>query len=107
VIVRYWRGWIDNERAAAYQEFVSRDVLPGIAARGLKGYHGAYLVRRELGDEIEFATILLFDSLEAVRAFAGDDYESAYVPPEGRALLSHFDEKSTHYEVLLTPEQTR
>lgn len=105
VIARYWRGWTTPENADAYEALVSGTVLPGIAARALAGYHGAYLLLREIGHEVEFATIMLFDSIEHVRSFAGDDYEAAYVPPAARAVLSRFDERSAHYEVLLTPEQ--
>jgi hypothetical protein len=106
VIVRYWRGWTTPENADAYQAIVSGTVLPGIAARDLDGYHGAYLLRRELDDEVEFATVMLFESLDHVRAFAGEDYETAYVPPAAREVLSRFDERSAHYDTLLTPDQT-
>ena len=103
MIARIWRGWTTPENADAYQRIVSQEVLPGIAARNLDGYHGAYLLRRRLDDEVEFATILLFDTLEQVRAFAGDDYEAAYGPPEARAVLARFDERSAHYDTLLRP----
>jgi hypothetical protein len=105
--MRYWRGWTTLENADAYRRVVSETVLPSIAARGLDGYHGAYLLRRELGDEVEFATVMLFDSLDDVRAFAGEDYETAYVPPAARDVLARFDERSAHFEALLTPDQTR
>jgi hypothetical protein len=91
VITRIWRGWTTPENADAYQRIVSQEVLPDIAARNLDGYHGAYLLRRDLGGEVEFATIVLFDSLEQVRGFAGEDYESAYVPPKARAVLARLD----------------
>ena len=107
MILRYWRGWTTPENADAYQRIVSTEVLPGIAARNVEGYLGAYLARRELGDEVEFATIMKFDSIESVRAFAGEDYETAYVPPQARAVLSRFDERSAHFETLLTPDDTR
>jgi heme-degrading monooxygenase HmoA len=103
VIARIWRGWTTPENADAYQRIVSQEVLPGIAARNLDGYRGAYLLRRDLAGEVEFATILLFDSLEQVRAFAGDDYETAYVPPRARAVLARFDQRSAHYDTLLQP----
>jgi antibiotic biosynthesis monooxygenase (ABM) superfamily enzyme len=103
VIARIWRGWTTPVNADAYQEIVSQEVLPGIAARNLAGYHGAYLLRRRLHDEVEFATILLFDTLEQVRAFAGEDYEAAYVPPRARAVLARFDQGSAHYDTLLQP----
>ena len=101
MILRYWRGWTSPQNADSYQQIVSEQVLPGIAARRLDGYSGAYLLRRDLDDEVEFATVMIFDSL------AGDDYETAYVPPAARAVLTRFDEKSAHYATLLTPEQTR
>jgi antibiotic biosynthesis monooxygenase (ABM) superfamily enzyme len=107
MILRLWRGWTTPENADAYQRIVSTEVLPSIAARNLDGYLGAYLVRRDVGDEVEFATILQFDSIESVRAFAGEDYETAYVPPHARAVLAHFDERSAHFETLLTPDETR
>jgi hypothetical protein len=103
VIARIWRGWTTPENADAYQRIVSQEVLPGIEARNLDGYHGAYLLRRELDGEVEFATIMLFDSVEQVRAFAGEDYETAYVPPRARAVLVRFDERSAHYDMLLQP----
>jgi hypothetical protein len=106
MILRYWRGWTTEENADLYDGIV-REVLAGIAAREVAGYRGAYLARRELGDETEFATILLFDSTESVRAFAGDDYEIAYVPRQAREVLARYDERSLHFEILLTPEETQ
>ncbi|MFI7125083.1 hypothetical protein ACIBQ1_05275 [Nonomuraea sp. NPDC050153] len=87
---------------------MSTEVLPAIAGRGLEGYQGAYLLRRTLEDgEVEFSTIMLFDSIDNIKAFTGDDYEVAHVPPEARAVLARFDERSAHYETLLAPEETR
>jgi heme-degrading monooxygenase HmoA len=103
MIVRYWRGWTTPENADAYQRIVSTEVLPSIAARNLRGYHGAYLLRREVDGEIEFATMLLFDSVDVIREWTGEDYEVAYVPPHARAVLTRFDERSAHYETLLEP----
>ena len=105
MVMRYWRGWTTPGNADAYERIVSEEVLPGIAARGLRGYHGAYLLRRETGGEVEFATIMVFDSLDAVRDFGGDDYETAYVPPRVREVLERFDERSAHYEVLMSPDR--
>jgi heme-degrading monooxygenase HmoA len=102
--MRYWRGWTTPENADAYEEIVSRRVLPSIAARGIDGYLGAYLLRREVGAEVEFATMMKFESMDAVRAFAGEDHETAYVPPEARRVLARFDPTSAHYEALLSPD---
>jgi hypothetical protein len=75
--------------------------LPGIDS--IDGFHGAYLLRRDAGDEVEFVTLTVFESLTAVRSFAGADYEAAVVPPEARALLSRFDDRSAHYEIRVGP----
>ncbi len=103
MVLRIWRGWTSPENADAYEQIVSHEVLPSIAARELAGYRGAYLLRRAVEDEIEFATIMRFDSIEDVRAFAGEDYEAAYVPPRAREVLSRFDERSAHFDVLMAP----
>ncbi|MFQ5703772.1 MAG: antibiotic biosynthesis monooxygenase family protein [Gemmatimonadales bacterium] len=103
MISRIWHGWTTPENADTYQRIVSTEVLPEIAARNIPGYHGAHLLRRDLGNEIEFVTIMWFDSLDAVRQFVGDDYEVAHVPPKPRAVLKRFDERSQHYETLLSP----
>jgi antibiotic biosynthesis monooxygenase (ABM) superfamily enzyme len=107
MIMRYWRGWATPENADAYEQVVREQVLPSFAARDLPGYRGSYLLRRQAGEEIEYAVIMTFDSVEAVRAFAGDDYEAAYVPAQVREVLTRFDERSAHYEVLITPSETK
>jgi antibiotic biosynthesis monooxygenase (ABM) superfamily enzyme len=99
VIARLWHGWTAPENADAYEEFLRTKMLPSI--HRLPGYLGADLLRREDGDEVAFVTITRFESLESVRAFAGEDYEQAVVEPEARALLSRFDERSEHYEVVI------
>ena len=102
-VARIRRGWTTPENADADQRLVSQEVLPGIAASDLEGYHGAYLLRRDLGGEVEFVTIKLFDSLEQLHAFAAEDDQAAYVPPRAWAVLARFDERSAHYETLLRP----
>ena len=102
MIGRIWHGWTARENAAAYERLLRAEVLPGIGRR-VEGYRGAYVLRRESGDEVEFVTVTLFDSLDAVRAFAGEDHEVAVVPPEARRLLARFDERSAHYETVVEP----
>jgi hypothetical protein len=103
MISRIWHGWTTRENARAYQSLLEAEILPGIADRQIKGYRGAHLLRREQEDRVEFVTILWFDSIEAVREFAGEDYEAGVVPPKARALLADFDDRSSHYQVLLNP----
>jgi heme-degrading monooxygenase HmoA len=99
VIARIWHGWSRGEKADAYGRLVSDEVLPSI--NRIEGFAGYDLLRAEHEDgEVEFVTVTYFESLDAVRAFAGEDYEAAVVPPEARALLTRFDERSRHYEVL-------
>jgi antibiotic biosynthesis monooxygenase (ABM) superfamily enzyme len=103
MISRIWHGWTSQENAAAYQSLLETEILPGIAARQIEGYRGAHLLRRDLENEVEFVTILWFDSAEAVREFAGPEHDAAVVPPKARALLSRFDDRSAHYQTLLEP----
>lgn len=99
MISRVWHGWTTPTNADAYEALLKSEVFTGIQNRQIAGYRGIHLFRRSLGDEVEFVTVMWFDSIEAVRAFAGDDYEVAVVPPRARTLLSRFDARSQHYEV--------
>jgi antibiotic biosynthesis monooxygenase (ABM) superfamily enzyme len=99
MISRIWHGWTTPENADAYELLLKSEIFTGISNRNIAGYRGIHLLRRDLGKEIEFITIMWFDSIDAVRSFAGEDYEVAVVTPKDRALLSRFDEKSQHYEV--------
>jgi len=98
MISRIWHGWTKREKADAYENLLRREVLPGI--HRVRGFKGAQLLRRDANHEVEFVTITLFDSLDAVKEFAGKDYEVAVVPPEARKLLVRFDERSAHYETV-------
>jgi heme-degrading monooxygenase HmoA len=72
-------------------------------ASALSGYIGSYLLRRMNSGEAEFTVITLWESLDAIRNFVGADYEAAVVPPDCEALLSRYDERSAHYEILIKP----
>jgi heme-degrading monooxygenase HmoA len=99
MISRVWHGWTAQGNAEAYEALLKNEVFLGIQSRKIPGYRGIHLFRRPLGDEVEFVTVMWFDSLEDVKAFAGQDYEVAVVPPEARRLLLRFDSRSQHYEV--------
>ncbi len=99
MISRVWHGYTTHENADVYEALLKKEIFVGIADREIAGYRGIHLLRRDLGDEVEFMTIMWFDSLDAVRTFAGEDYEAAYVPDAARAVLSHFDPRSQHYHV--------
>ena len=102
MISRIWHGWTTLENADAYEALLKSEILLGIENRKIKGFKGYKLLRRNIGEEEEFITILRFDSIEAVRTFAGEDYEVAVVPPKARALLSRYDSRSQHYEIKFT-----
>lgn len=99
MISRVWHGWTTPNNADAYEALLKSEIFIGIQNRHIPGYRGIHLFRRKLSGEVEFVTVMWFDSLDAVRSFAGQDYEVAVVPPKARALLSRFDERSQHYEV--------
>lgn len=99
MIGRIWHGWTKPENADKYEQLLKGEIFPAIGAKKVAGYRGIQLFRRPLDNEIEFITIMWFDSLVAVRAFAGEDYEVAVVPPKARVLLSRFDARSQHYEI--------
>ena len=103
MISRVWHGWTSRENADAYEELLRTEIFAGIAKLSIQGYRGIHLLRRDVDDGVEFVTIMWFDSLDAVRAFAGEDYEVAVVPPKARQLLSRFDSRSAHYQVIETP----
>jgi antibiotic biosynthesis monooxygenase (ABM) superfamily enzyme len=99
MIGRVWHGWTTPENADDYEQLLRSEIFPGIAAKGVKGYRGIELFRRDSGQEVEFMTLMWFDTLESVKQFAGESYERAYVPPQARELLLRFDEVSQHYEI--------
>jgi heme-degrading monooxygenase HmoA len=104
MISRVWYGWTSPERADAYEKLLIETIFPGIQDKDIPGYRGLDLLRRNIENEVEFVTIMWFDSIDSVRAFSGEDYEVAVVPPKARELLSRFDERSAHYDVKVALE---
>ena len=101
MICRIWHGWTSPERADAYERLLREEIFVGIAERAITGFRSIELLRREADGEEEFVTVMWFDSFEAVREFAGADLTRAVVPPAARALLSRFDARAAHYEVVV------
>ena len=100
MIGRIWHGWTTRENADHYESLLKQEIFSGIAEKKVSGYKGIQLFRRPLNnDEVEFITIMQFDSWDAVKEFAGEDYERAYVPAAAREVLARFDERSQHYEI--------
>ena len=105
MICRLWRGWTTKENAAAYERVVRGQVIPGIEARHIPGFLAIDLIRRDRDSDVEFMTLMWFDALDSLKAFMGEDYAVAHVPPEARAVLSNFDKRSAHFEVLERRQQ--
>jgi hypothetical protein len=97
---RIWHGWTTLENADLYQELLHREIFPGIEAKEIEGYQSVELFRRELKDEVEFMTLMTFDSIENVIDFQGPDYEKSYVPAAAQKLLSRWDKKASHFTAI-------
>ncbi|HTH63166.1 MAG TPA: hypothetical protein VL563_00685 [Gemmatimonadales bacterium] len=99
MICRVWHGWTTPANADPYERLLRSEIFAGIVARNIAGFRGIDLLRRSLSDSVEFTTLMWFDSLDAIREFAGTDYEVAVVPPRAQALLQRYDARSAHYDV--------
>ena len=99
-IKRVWHGWTTPENADNYQHLLHDEVFPGIEAKKIPGYRSIELLRRDKGDEVEFVTIMTFDSLQNVIDFQGEDYERCYVPDDAKLVLKRWDQESAHYELI-------
>ena len=97
MIARMWRGQANAANADAYERFVTTKVFAGLPA--IAGHRSAYLLKRPIGDEVEFIAVTLWESLASIRGFAGEDIDRAVVEPEARAVLSSFDDVVRHFEL--------
>jgi heme-degrading monooxygenase HmoA len=105
MIARVWHGWTSLEKADEYESLLREEIFVGIKNRHIKGFRDIQLLRRKLDNEVEFVTIMRFESIEAIREFAGEDYEACVVPPKARAVLARFDARSQHYEIRIEEDQ--
>ena len=99
MICRIWHGYTSFENADAYENLLKEEIILGIRDRKIEGFREMQVLRRTLENEVEFITVMWFASIESVKQFAGEDYEAAVVPQKAREVLSHFDDRSQHYEV--------
>jgi heme-degrading monooxygenase HmoA len=99
MISRIWHGYTPPGSADTYEALLRDEIIPGIEDRSIEGFREIQVFRRDLAEEVEFITVMWFDSMDAVRAFAGEDHDASVVPPAARELLARFDERSQHYEV--------
>ena len=95
MITRLWRGWTAAADADAYERFLLSELFPSM--RAIPGFRSAEVLRCEDGAEVAFVTLTRFDSLDAIRAFAGEDYKTPVLEPAARALLAHYDDRAQHF----------
>lgn len=100
MIARVWHGWTTPDNAPEYERLTRKLVFPSIEKMKVKGYRKLSLAKRETAGEVEFMTVMLFDDLEAVKAFAGEDYEQSYILPEIDKVLLRHNEKVKHFEII-------
>jgi len=100
MIGRIWHGYTTFENADAYFAILTAEVVPGIVKMNIAGFKSIQVLKRRLDDEIEFLTIMWFESIESIKSFTGEDYEVAHVPPRAREVLKRFDSRSDHYELV-------
>ena len=106
-VKRIWHGWTSPENAGAYQELLHQQIFPAIESRSLEGLKAIELFRRMVEGEVEFITIMTFDSLNDVKKFQGREYEKSYVPDSARKLLKRWDKVAAHYEAVEKREPLR
>ena len=99
MVARVWQGFTLPENADAYENFLKTEFLPTIEKKNIDGYRKFQLLRFDKGPEVEFITIMWFDSLDKIRQFAGEDYEKAVVHPKAQQLLLRYDDRSKHFEL--------
>jgi antibiotic biosynthesis monooxygenase (ABM) superfamily enzyme len=100
LICRVWRGWTSRDNAADYERVVRTEVIPEIEARRIPGFLRIDLMKRDLGEDVEFQTLMWFETLDSVRGFMGDNYAASHVPDAARRVLKRFDEQAAHYEFI-------
>lgn len=98
MIARVWHGWTKTGDAKAYEQMLRNEIFPSIAARKIAGYRGAELFIRDDDDEVEFITLLRFDSMDAVKEFAGDDASKPVIFPRAEPLITRM-EHAKHYRI--------
>lgn len=101
-IKRVWHGWTTKENADKYQRILQNKVIPSIEAKNIPGFKKFEILRFELEDEIEFVTIITFESIQNVIAFQGENYKKAYIPDSAQKVLKRWDTEVPHYELIET-----
>src|ERR1700747_33051 len=98
MIARIWHGFTSLENADGYEGHLKPELLPDLSKGA--GFRGSFLLRKIEKDEVEFVTIILWDSIEAEKVLTGDDYKRAVIPEERKKYLKRFDSEASHFEVV-------
>ena len=98
-IIRTWKGWTTLENAAIYEEMLVKEVFPEVKRKGVDGLEKVSISTQQKEDEVEFFLVLQFNSLDAVKIFAGDDYKKAYIPDNAQRVLKRYDTTAEHFEL--------
>ena len=101
MIKRVWRGWATNENAGSYFDVLTNQVIPGIEAKNIPGLKGVEVLRKDNDDEVEFMTIITFDSIQNVIEFQGEEYTRAYIPDAAKSVLKRWEDECIHYEKIM------
>lgn len=97
-IIRTWRGWTTKKNAPIYEDMLVNEVFPAVKKKGVEGLEKVSISTQEKKNEVEFFLVLQFDCLDSVKAFAGEDYEIAYIPENAQRVLLKYDKMANHYE---------
>ncbi len=98
-IIRTWSGWTTHEKAPAYKSFLVNKVFPAVKNKGVDGLEKVSISTRDSAAEVQFFLVLQFSSIDAVKKFAGEDYQQAYIPEKAKQLLSRYDKTAEHFEL--------
>lgn len=100
MVCRVWRGWTTVGHAQSYDDYLQKELFPRLDRElGSRGYRGYQLLRIARGEEVEFMTMLWFESIENVRSFAGENYEIPVISEKAKSLLAHFADRADHYQL--------
>jgi len=98
-IIRTWKGWTSMENGPIYEDILINEVFPAVKRNGVDGLEKVSISTKKMNDEVEFFLVLQFDSLESVKIFAGENYETAYIPDNAKQVLKRYNSKAEHYEL--------
>ena len=98
-IIRTWKGWTTKENASIYEDMLINEVFPAVKKNGVEGLEKVSISSKYFENEVEFFLVLQFDSLDSVKMFTGENYETAYIPDNAKKVLLRYDTTASQYEL--------